>query len=540
MTAHRQKARGIVPQEPGEGETGRVSEYLLAIDNGTQSVRALLFDARGNLVARSRVPLSYVAKEPGWAEQDPEYFWDAVSVACRRLWAETTVPKGAVRGVALTAQRGSVVNLDAEGKPLRPAILWPDRRRTEGLKPIGGTWGALFRMAGMADTVRFFQAEAEANWLARHQPEIWRRTRHYLLLSGYLTHRLTGMYVDSVAAQVGYLPFDFKRLRWASAADWKWRIAPIDRATLPALVAPGGLLGEVTRQASEATGIPTGLPVIAAGADKACEVLGCGALNPRIGCLSFGTLATFNTTQRRYVEAIPLIPPYPAAVPGAYSLELQVGRGFWMVTWFKEEFGHPECERARDLGVEVETLFEELVNAVPPGSMGLVLQPYWSPGIKIPGPEAKGSIIGFGDVHRRSHLYRAILEGLGYALREARERSDRRTGTPVTELRVAGGGSQSDAAMQLTADIFGLPASRAHVAEASGLGAAICAAVGLGLHTDFDAAVREMTRRGRTFEPEPRAREIYDQLYRHVYKPLYGRLRPLYEHIRAITAYPGW
>ena len=303
---------------------------------------------------------------------------------------------------------------------------------------------------------------------------------------------------------------------------------------------PAGVLGEVTRQASEATGIPAGRPVIAAAADKACEVIGSGALDPRVGCLSYGTLATFNTTQRRYVEAIPLVPPYPAAVPGAYSLELQVARGYWMVSWFKEEFGHPERARAGDLGVEVETLFEELVRDVPPGSLGLMLQPYWSPGIKIPGPEAKGSIIGFGDVHRRSHLYRAILEGLGYALREARERSDRRTGTPVTELRVAGGGSQSDVAMQLTADIFDLPASRAHLFEASGLGAAICAAVGLGLHPDFDAAVREMTRRGRTFEPEPRARDIYERLYREVYRKMYGRLRPLYERIRDITGYPAW
>ena len=112
--------------------------------------------------------------------------------------------------------------------------------------------------------------------------------------------------------------------------------------------------------------------------------------------------------------------------------------------------------------------------------MGLMLQPYWSPGVGIPGPEAKGAVIGFGDVHTRAHLYRAILEGLAYALREGKERSERRSGKAITELRVAGGGSQSDAAMQITADIFGLPASRPHLYETSGLGAAIDAAVGLG------------------------------------------------------------
>ncbi|HKG94489.1 MAG TPA: FGGY-family carbohydrate kinase [Gemmatimonadaceae bacterium] len=511
-----------------------MSDYILVIDHGTQSVRALLFDARGTLAAKSRVPVSYLSPEPGWAEQDPGVLWGAVAEACRRLWAESPVPKDAVRGVTLTTQRGTVVNVDEGGRPLRPAITWMDRRRTEGLPPVGGLWGALFSLSGMSGTVGFFQAEAEANWIARHEPELWRRTHRYLLLSGFLTHRLTGRFVDSVGAQVGYLPFDFKGLRWAAPSDWKWRIAPFDRAKLPELVPPGAPLGEVTRAAAAATGIPAGLPVIAGAADKACEVLGSGALEPNVGCLSYSTIATVNTTQRRYVEPIPLIPPYPAAVPGAYSLEVQVARGYWMVTWFKEEFGHPERARAVALGVEPEALFDELVREVPPGSSGLMLQPYWSPGVKVPGPEARGTVIGFRDGHRRPHLYRAILEGLAYALREAAERIARRSGTRITELRVAGGGSQSDAAMQITADVFGLPAARPHVYEASGLGAAIDAAVGLGLHPDFESAVRAMTRPGRVFEPNGAAGAVYERLYREVYLAMYPRVRPLYRRIREI------
>ena len=267
-------------------------------------------------------------------------------------------------------------------------------------------------------------------------------------------------------------------------------------------------------------------------------MLGAGCLEPSVGCLSYGTTATFNTTHRRYVEATPLVPPFPAAVPGTYSLEVQIYRGYWMVSWFKREFAHREQRLAEERGVEPERLFDQLVDTVPPGSMGLVLQPYWSPGVRIPGPEAKGAVIGFGDVHTRAHLYRAILEGLAYGLREGKERSERRTGVRVDELRVAGGGSQSDAAMQITADIFGLPAARPHVYEASGLGAAIDAAVGLGLHPDFPSAVAAMTRIGRTFEPDRRQRAIYDGLYHRVYRQMYRRLKPLYEEIRAITGYP--
>lgn len=515
-------------------------DYILAIDNGTQSVRALLFDLRGNLLAKSQVALEpYVSPRPGWAEQDPNYYWDSLCQACRQLWRQTDIPKAAIAGVALTTQRATVVNVDKAGRPLRPAIVWLDQRRTEGLKPVGGLWGAAFRLVRMSETVSYIQAEAEANWIRRHEPEVWRETHKYLYLSGYLTFKLTGRFVDSVGCQVGYMPFDYKKLAWAGPRDWKWQAVPMDKRILPELVPPAGMLGSISAEAATETGIPAGLPLIAAAADKACEVIGTGALAPHIGCLSYGTTATINTTHRKYVEVIPLIPPFPAAVPDAYSLELQIYRGFWMVSWFKQQFALSERLQAEELGVAAETLFDELVAQVPPGSMGLTLQPYWSPGVKVPGPEAKGAVIGFGDVHTRAHLYRAILEGLAYALREGKERTEQRSRVPVTELRVAGGGSQSDAAMQITADVFGLPAARPHLYEASGLGAAIDAAVGLGLHPDFATAVAEMTRPGERFEPDAERHALYDALYQRVYKQMYERLVPLYQAIREITGYPS-
>jgi sugar (pentulose or hexulose) kinase len=515
-------------------------DHLLAIDNGTQSVRALIFDLRGNLVAKSQVYIEpYFSTQPGWAEQDPDYYWDALCQACQELWTKSPVPQEAIAGVALTTQRSTVINVDREGKPLRPAIVWLDQRRTEGQPPLGGPWGLAFKLARMTDTIAYIQAEAEANWLRTHQHEIWASTHKYLYLSGYLTYRLTGRFVDSVGCQVGFMPFDYKKLRWAANWDWKWQVVPMAREMLPDLTPPATQLGEISAAASAATGIPAGLPMIAAAADKACEVIGAGSLAPHVGCISYGTTATITNTQRRYVEPIPLIPPFPSAVPNAYSLEVQIYRGFWMVSWFKKEFGQRELQLAEEQGIPPEKLLDDLVAAVPPGAQGLVLQPYWSPGLKVPGPEAKGAVVGFGDIHTRAHLYRAILEGLAYGLREGKERLERRIGHPITELRVSGGGSQSDVMMQLSADIFGLPAIRPHVFETSGLGAAIDAAVGLKLHPDFDTAVREMTRVGRIFDPDPQARGLYDNLYRRVYLKLYDRLKPLYKEIRDITGYPA-
>jgi len=510
-------------------------ENILAIDNGTQSVRALIFDLQGNLVAKKRVPIQpYYSKNPGWAEQDPDVFWNAVCQACQGLWEMDGVDKSSIVGVGLTTQRSTVINLDKDKKPLRPAIVWLDQRRTENLKPVGGLWGLLFKIAGMQDTVRYLQAEAEINWIKTHQPEIWEKTDKYILLSGYLTDKLVGKVIDSIGSQVGYFPFDYKKQEWAKASDWKWDAVFVEREMLCDLVKPTELLGHITKDASDATGIPEGLPLIATAADKATEVIGAGCLEPHIGCLSYGTTATINTTHKKYVEVIPLIPPYPSAVPGAYSLEVQIYRGFWMVSWFKDEFGQVEKREAERLGIEAEVLFDKLLETVPPGAEGLVLQPYWSPGLKIPGPEAKGAVIGFGDVHSRAHFYRAIIEGLAYALREGADRTEKRSHIPITALRVAGGGSQSPGAMQITADVFGLPVSRPHVYEASGLGAAIDVAVGLKLHPDFNTAVASMTRLGETFEPNRERHKMYTELFEKVYKRMYKQLKPLYNDIREI------
>jgi sugar (pentulose or hexulose) kinase len=387
-------------------------ELLLSIDNGTQSLKALVFDAGGNLIAREQVKFTpYVSARPGWAEQDPRVYWNALCHACQKLFADRGIDKTQIAGVALTTQRGTVVNVDKNGDPLRPAILWLDQRKCYNLPALGGGWGLFFKITGLADTVAYFQSEIEANWIATNQPEIWTNTHKYLLLSGYLTFRLTGNFVDSVGSQVGYVPFDYKRLRWARSWNWKWRCLPVSLAQLPQLVAPGEIMGTISRQASRETGIPTGLPVIAAAADKACEVIGSGSLDSSVGCLSYGTTATINVTHHRYIE-------------------------------------------------------------------------------------------------------------------------------PITSLRVSGGGSQSNLALQLTADIFGLPTTRPFLYETSGLGAAIVAAVGLGMHPDFRAAVNAMTRPGDTFEPEPANQRLYDQLYRCVYKRMYGRLKPLYKKIREITGYP--
>ncbi len=504
--------------------------HILTIDVGTQSVRAIIFDLNGDIVAKSQVPIeAYYSDYPGWAEQDVSVFWSAIGQACRRLWGMDAVLKERMACVVLTTQRGTVVNVDATGEPLRPAISWLDQRRADQIPPLSKKWRLLFWLARARQTVRFVQENAEVNWMAQHQPGILKQSHKVLLLSGYLIHKLCGRYVDTVSAQVGYVPIDQRKQAWASGGHWAWEAFAIQPEQLPELVPSGARMGSITAQAANHTGIPVGLPLIAGGADKACEILGSGCIQPHLGALSYGTTATINATYPRYKEVIPLIPPYAAAVPGYFSLEVQIFRGYWMVSWFKLEFGERERRIAAERDIAPEALLDDLIRDIAPGSDGLVLQPYWTPGVRVPGPEARGAIIGFSDIHTRAHIYRAILEGIAYALREATERIVKRTGVPITELRVSGGGSQSDTAMQLTADIFNLPAVRPHTYETSGLGAAINGAVGMGFYRDYDSAVAAMVRVGDVFQPNAATHAIYEALYQNVYRRMYRRLRPLYK-----------
>ncbi len=514
-------------------------DRLLVFDVGTQSVRAAVIDLAGNIRKLIKTPIDpYFCAQPGWAEQEPDYYWKKLGATSRALLHADGVQAERIAGVSLTCQRTTMVNLDRRGKPLRPAILWLDQRKAAlgNRIPTWIHWG--LKTIGQHVLVEKAVRESKSNWLQDHEPELWEKTDKFLFLSGFLTHRLTGEYRDSRGNMVGYLPFNFKRQTWSKPRDMRWQLFRMDPSVLPDLVKPGEVLGRITPVASRETGIPRGLPVIAAGTDKACEVLGAACLSPDVACLSYGTTATVNTANKKYIQIRPFAPAYPSAVPDAYNTEVMVYRGFWLVSWFKEQFGLREMEAARKRNIPPEALFDELIENIPPGSMGLTLQPYWSPGMNTDA-DAKGAIIGFGDVHTRAHIYRSILEGLGYALKDGLLALQRKNRVPINCLRVSGGGSQSDAAMQITADIFDLPAQRPHTYETSALGAAIDAAVGLKLHGDFPTAVSEMTRITDIFEPIPKNRDIYQALFERVYQKMYRRLRPIYNEIRHITGYPA-
>lgn len=511
---------------------------VIAIDAGTQSIRAALVDAYGVMSHLVKLPIQpYYSTQPGWAEQDAEYYWSKLCEVTRSVLAAAGPDASRIAAAAVTTQRMTMIFVDSTGKPLRPAITWLDHRKADARKILPAAAIPAIKAAGLYPIAEYAVQHSRADWVQQVEPDVWARTAKYLYLSGYFTYRMTGEYRDSTGNMIGQVPYDVKRDDWCGRFDVKWRLFPGLHGKLPELVKPGQLIGHLNAAAAADTGLPDGLPLIASSNDKACDVVGAGCLTPDIACVSLGTTATINTQTTRYVELQRMLPPHPSAIPGQMYTEVGVTRGMWMVSWFKEEFGLQERLTAAEQGTAPEELLEQLIKDIPPGSMGLVVQPTWAP---APGAEAfaKGAVLGFGDVHTRGHLYRAILEGIVFGLKEGGLTTERKNKVPIREVRATGGGSRSDAIMQMLADIFDIPVYRTRSAETSVLGAAMNAFVGLGRFPDMPAAVKAMSAVADRFDPVPEHAAIYRSLYEDVYTKMYERLLPLSRAIQRITGYP--
>lgn len=502
---------------------------ILTFDMGTQSARAMLVDATGQIVAKEqkRYEKPYLSKEPGWAEQDPEFYWDSLCEVSRGLKASAGALWEDILAVTVTAIRDTCVCVDREGTPLRDAILWVDGREAHGLPPIPAAYKAAFAAVGMYESVKLQRKCSPCNWIRVNEPEIWKKTYKYLMLPNFLTHHLTGNFAGSCADLIGHIPFDSKGRRWMKPHDMKRCIFDIEPEKLYDVVEPGEALGRITPKAAELTGIPEGMEVIATGSDKGCETLGLSCSTPEKAALSFGTTCTVEFTTGKYMEPLPFIPAYPAVMRGHYNPEVQIYRGYWLISWFKREFASKEMQEAAELGVSAEELLNHRLQEVPPGCQGLVFQPYFTPGIVM--PKARGAVIGFSDVHTRIHIYRAIIEGINFALMDGLRTMEKRGGYKVQELFVAGGGAQSDEICQITADMFGLPVKRIQTHEASGLGSSIVAFAAKGVFPSVQAGVDAMVHVKDVFRPNPEDHSTYQHLFDDVFTKIFPKLLPLYK-----------
>ncbi|HKM02451.1 MAG TPA: FGGY-family carbohydrate kinase, partial [Bacilli bacterium] len=213
-----------------------------------------------------------------------------------------------------------------------------------------------------------------------------------------------------------------------------------------------------------------------------------------------------------------------------YQMEAQVYRGYWMVSWFIKEFANNETLESNIIEMATEEILNNKMLEISPGSEGLVLQPYWGPTLKR--PFAKGSIVGFSDYHTRHHLYRAIIEGIAFALLEGLKSIEKQQGKKIKKIRVSGGGSQSDAICQITADIFGVPVQRIQTHETASLGTAVSVFYSSGVFATIDDAIAAMVHPTQAFIPNMVNNQKYNYLFKNVYSKIYPNLKNIYKSIK--------
>jgi sugar (pentulose or hexulose) kinase len=506
---------------------------LLALDSGSQSSRAVLFDGDGTILAVGRcehAPMRH--PEPGAVEQDPVDIRDSVFAAIRACLAEWGGDPGAIAGAALTTQRTTVLPMDRGGQSLQDAVSWLDRRSAR----VESEPSAPLRLALEA----LGERSMIPRLLARSWPRLWRdrcpellpRIRWIAPIEAWLHHALCGRVAMAPGGASGPWPYDVKRQAWSRSR----RLAGVlgfEQRWLPALVTSGARVGGLTATAAEATGLPEGLPFFACGGDKQAEALGAGVRLGRddVAAVSLGTGSSIALPSRtpvahhRYHWLT-----MASAEPGSWHLEYLVFRGMWTVRWFARELARDLEAQAAATGRPVEALLCDEAEATPAGADGLVTWPRWSPTLQH--PDETGSALGFRETHTRGHFFRALLEGIAFDLKRGLSVLEGATGRRVTEIRVGGGGARSELVVQILAEALGLPVLRPRSEELAARGAAIVAAVGAGLHPSFDAAVAAMVPPAPIITPDPTHAALYQRLYEQVYLPGLGRWRGLSAALR--------
>lgn len=511
----------------------KVSPLILTIDFGTQSVRTGLFDMSGEAVVMEKEAYNppYYSILPNYAEQDPSLYYKALCECTKRLVSTNQSLFSRVKGITLTCFRDSAVLLDKSRNIIRPMILWLDQRNAECKKPLPFFARTLFRLIGKSDAINFNRKRCVANWLIENEPQNWAKVDKYVNISTYFIYRLTGELKDSSSDQAGHYPIDFKHRKWYKnpKKNLTGQIFSLDEHMLATIVPEGSVIGHITSKAHEETSLPEGLPIYACGSDKSCETLGLGVIDDRCAAISYGTASTVETTRLQYTESEPFLPGYPSCIPGFYNMDIQIYRGYWMINWFLKEFGGRVVNDIVMSDVSAED-FNEKLKSVPAGCDGLVLQPFWGPGLSR--PLAKGAIIGFSDSITQEHFYRAIIEGIAYALREGLEHFESKIHHRIPVARISGGGSQSDEICQITADIFGRPITRVQTCETSSLGAAIAGFLAIKAFATPQEAIAKMVHVRDTFYPDPATHKKYDYLYLNAYEKMYPKLKGIYRSIK--------
>jgi len=507
-----------------------LDELLLGVDVGTTGAKAALVSPDGRLqaVGRSEYALQHV--RPGWVEQDPEEWWRAVCEATRQVLAADPKAVERVAGLAVSAQAPTLLPLSRAGAPLRPAMIWMDRRaegEAKRLEEILGE-GTVYRVTGNRPDA--FYVAPKLLWLKTHEPQILAQTSHFLQVNGYINYRLTGDYsLDSAHAAL-------LQLRDYSTGEWYKPLCDacgVEPVQFPEVKAGHCLHGEVTPGAAEATGLRPGTRVMVGTVDSAAAALEAGAVEPGVAVEMTGTSSVLTMLNEGGVTEAAFI-AMPHAIPGVHLLLGAMVASGASLKWFRDQLGEVEVQTAARLNADAFDLLTAQAAEISLGSRGVVFLPYMA-GERSPlwHTNARGVFFGLSLSTPKAALIRAILEGTAFALCHNVEVAGR-AGIRLSEIRSVGGGTRSALWNQIKADVLGTPVHLPEAPVGAPFGDAVLAGMGLGLYPDIRRALRDMVRVKTRFEPNLENHSKYQDIYR-IFRKLYEHLRNDFDEMAALT-----
>ncbi len=500
--------------------------YVIGCDIGTQSAKAVLVSFDGQLIAEAAADYAVDYPQALWAEQPAQRWIDALHRAVRGLLGTAGVDAREVRAFGTAAQVDGVVPIDADGRPLHPAIIWMDRRAAAQCQPVRDGLGVAraFELTGL--NLDASHVAPKIRWLADARPEIAERASRYLLPGSFIAHHLTGEFAVDYSNASSTLLMDVRTREWSAEMC---RAFGIDAAQLAPIRRAADSLGTLRPAVAEALGLPPETRVMVGSGDEHAACLGAGVAAPGlVGDIAGTAEPVCAASPRAVFDPTRLVETHCHADPELWLLENPGFVSGGNFRWYRDHFGQAEVRAAAAEGGSAYALLDAQAAEAPPGSDGVIFLPCLM-GAMAPtwNEAARGVFLGFSLSHTRAHFTRAVLEGSAYAVRDITAQMQA-IGLSLAEMRVMGGGARSPLWNQIKADVTGLPVAVPRVTETTALGAALLALVGAGAYGSLAEAGAQAVRIAQRFDPQPAAQARYAEHYQ-MYRQTYFALLPVFE-----------
>lgn len=503
-------------------------ELLMGVDIGTQSTRAALLDREGRVIASASTSQEMQAPRPGWAEQDPQVWWDGTVANIRQVLAQAGVEPREILGIGVSGQMHGSVPIDAKGELLSHGVqLWCDKRSAELVEEFKSRPDAprAYRIAGSPPVPNWFGFKIK--WVKVHQPEIYRQAWKFILPKDFINFKLTGAIATDYSEASGSFLMDATTRNWSEELTEQ---VGIDRGKLPELHAASEVMGHVMPDVAALTGLAQGTPVVTGGGDMLCMLLAAGITRPGRASDVTGTASIMSIFTEVPVFDERLMNLHHV-MPGWIPFGI-IDSGGGSLKWFKDSFCQPEIAEAQKRGGEVYDILNALAAQVEPGTEGLLYFPYLMGERTLGTPYARGVFFGITPRTGKGAMVRAIMEGVTFELRRTLEIVEG-AGHQVSTIYHSGGGAYSDLWSQIKADIYQKRVVTFETSEGGILGSAILAGVGAGVYADPASGAESCLRVAKEFTPRTRWGERYNAEFG-LFKEVHDLLQKPYNQLARI------